>query len=800
MTATSGKDRPGVAAKELATELTGTGCHGCAPVTRGTLLMQLVEKAYWVAALLLVFAVYSFFLAPPAPNELSRYDLLISLARDHSVAIDRYHHNTFDKATFQGHQYTDKAIGTSLLGLPTWLLADRLYRFGEYGEVRTDFPIWAANAGAVAIPSALLVLLVYWVARWLAGDRLRALLTAGAYGFGTLAFPFATVFYGHQPAAFFGFAGFAAILAAARTSYGQRLWLALAGLLAGLAVLTEYPAGIIAVLVGVYLLANRDWRGHWWAFTAGGAAALLPLAAYNTAAFGAPWHLGYGFVQDPSFAGMGSGMMGVTLPKLSALREITVGEAGLLTRSPFLALALLGLLMGWREHRARPEVLLCAGVSLAFLLYNAGYYLPMGGHGTGPRFLVPALPFMSLPLAWLPRRTWWLAGPLGVVSAALMLMITADIPKAFPGTGGSWFPYWWMRFQEGHVVYTWGHLKYGLQGLASLAPLLLLAAGGLAVYATRWLTEPVGRVAALGVALLAYSVVSAPSLSVPALYAPLALEDRIAAGEAYPSSLVFGDQINLLGYSLDQQRVQPGGQIMLTIYWQARRPMDESWTVFIHLLGKDGQVLGGWDTVPGAAAYPTEMWEPGRVVGETYRVPLKQSIEAPTVCRVEVGWYRFTTGERMAAADGAGVQLGDSPLLTRLAIPGPVPDRTAFAPIDADLGGQVKLAGYKVDGSDLGKLRGRILWEAIGRPEKDYTVFVQALKDGRVLAQYDSQPLGGRYPTSLWEPGELVADHFELALNGLRLEGATLVMGMYDLETMQRLPIGESTFVEIPLH
>jgi hypothetical protein len=50
--------------------------------------------------------------------------------------------------------------------------------------------------------------------------------------------------------------------------------------------------------------------------------------------------------------------------------------------------------------------------------------------------------------------------------------------------------------------------------------------------------------------------------------------------------------------------------------------------------------------------------------------------------------------------------------------------------------------------------------------------------------------LNGLYPTSAWQPGEIVVDEFELPLPDVLAAGEySLVTGMYDLATGQRLPV-----------
>ena len=71
----------------------------------------------------------------------------------------------------------------------------------------------------------------------------------------------------------------------------------------------------------------------------------------------------------------------------------------------------------------------------------------------------------------------------------------------------------------------------------------------------------------------------------------------------------------------------------------------------------------------------------------------------------------------------------------------------------------------------------------------DYTVFVHLLRaDGEFVAAFDAKPLGGLYPTSVWEPGELIADARELALD-VPPGDYLLQSGLYELESGARLPV-----------
>ena len=84
----------------------------------------------------------------------------------------------------------------------------------------------------------------------------------------------------------------------------------------------------------------------------------------------------------------------------------------------------------------------------------------------------------------------------------------------------------------------------------------------------------------------------------------------------------------------------------------------------------------------------------------------------------------------------------------------------------------------------------RLYWRALSRPTGDATVFVHLLsQDGRLVAQRDSPPAGGRRPTSWWLPGEVLADQYRLDLTEVEPGSYQIEVGMYDPVTGARLPL-----------
>ena len=131
---------------------------------------------------------------------------------------------------------------------------------------------------------------------------------------------------------------------------------------------------------------------------------------------------------------------------------------------------------------------------------------------------------------------------------------------------------------------------------------------------------------------------------------------------ATPMSVTLGDQVRFLGYDLPQPAVRPGERLQFTLYWQALRPMDVSYSVFTHLLGPDNEIVAQQDGVPRGGAYPTTAWQPGEVVADTYSFVIPADTDAGSY-PLEVGMYRLETATRLPAMDAGGQRLPDDRIL-----------------------------------------------------------------------------------------------------------------------------------------
>jgi hypothetical protein len=239
---------------------------------------------------------------------------------------------------------------------------------------------------------------------------------------------FAPTTFGHVTAGTLGFSAF--LLAWNRRPLA-------AGLAAGAAVLVEYQAGLIVLIIAAYvaLAGGRSLARY----LGGLVPAAVTLGAYNQAAFGSPLHLSYRYVSRLFSADQGSGFFGVGAPHGHAVYETLAGSGGLLVVMPVSAAAAAGLVV---LARTRPvEAAVCALVTVAFLLLEFSYFLPYGGTPV-PRFLIPALPFLLVGLGAAfvraPRLTAALSAASAIPLVALLLTWASGSGVSLEAPQGIW--------------------------------------------------------------------------------------------------------------------------------------------------------------------------------------------------------------------------------------------------------------------------------------------------------------------------------------------------------------------------
>ncbi|MEA2421910.1 MAG: hypothetical protein QOF55_1009, partial [Thermoleophilaceae bacterium] len=406
---------------------------------------------------------------------------LVRAMSDGTAKIDTYHWQTKDESWYRGHYYSVKSPVLPAMSVPVWEVLkhaggeswayeaakssrengswrwrptstpadlygnNRIRTYHVRGQVEAATPlIWVLGLFACVLPAALLMLLVRRL-----GERIEpgyGTAAAVTLGLGTMVLPFSTLYFSHVLAAFLGFAAFA-LLWRERDRYpdaGKLPLVALAGLLAGVAFACEYPLALGGAVLGVYAISrgNRVRRGL--AYAGGAVLGAAPLFVYNLWAFGSITHLSYAnAVKTQGVSGhdvLGSnqsGFFGVNVPNPKVALELLFSSKGLFTLAPVLLMGVIGTVLLHRRGR-RAEARTIAGMAAVYLVYNSGYWLPYGGGTPGPRFLMPLVPFLALPLALAYKRFPVTTLALAVPSALFMITATLTFPLIGDNNVGFW--------------------------------------------------------------------------------------------------------------------------------------------------------------------------------------------------------------------------------------------------------------------------------------------------------------------------------------------------------------------------
>ena len=252
-------------------------------------------------------------------------------------------------------------------------------------------------------------------------------------------------------------------------------------------------------------------------------------------------------------------------------------------------------------------------------------------------------------------------------------------------------------------------------------------------------------------------------------------DDTLVAGAEVSLKVKFGNQINLLGYDLNQHSVAAGQKFDLTAYWQARQPLFTNYSSLAQLVDTEHHLYAGQDNLhPGQV--PTSQWPtwsftqdphtlyvpPGTPPGDYFlvtglydpstwaRLPVLAGGD-PTWADVFAIPVILTKAARPPAVEELGIawpvnetcQASKTWQVSTLCLLGATPERQAIRPNDF--------------------LRVALFWEAVTNPTTDYRISLRLVNGtGQVVLEETNQPSFNRYPTTQWTAGERVRDNHAL--------------------------------------
>jgi hypothetical protein len=403
--------------------------------------------------------------------------------------------------------------------------------------------------------------------------------------------------------------------------------------------------------------------------------------------------------------------------------------------------------------------------------------------------------------AWIYQvlDTIWLVALLGVIA---FIGFTIR-PAIQPGRASVWdvsrFSYptffilltWCGIMWAGFIV--WNLTILALQGrllypaIAAISSLLIL---GL----TWWLPQSAQKVVTAGCAigLFVFALVAPFQYIIPAYAKPPILTQADLPIDLQPVNFTYDGKMKLLGYQLPTDTVRPAQTLPLTLYWQILEPTELNYSIFIHLLGRQRQVVGQVDTYPGGGHWPTTLLPSGSILADHYEVPVKPEAEfnqTPTRLLLAAGIYDYNEpGRPGKPAQNATGEPVEPIIAAAKLIPWQWPTPPRFdAPVT--FGDKVTLLSHAIAPDQKAVT---LNWQVNALLDSDYTVFLQLWqKDPSGKSQYltgfDGPPVQGDYPTSWWVPGEIIVDTHPIDLSTLPPGEYDLLAGLYNPANDERL-------------
>lgn len=218
---------------------------------------------------------------------------------------------------------------------------------------------------------------------------------------------------------------------------------------------------------------------------------------------------------------------------------------------------------------------------------------------------------------------------------ALVMVLLLLWPTAF---------FWRTTGLSRLVIYPWQVLIFASLGLAVLA-------GSVVAWNKHLASFPLQAGLITLVVLGSYSYLSPRTFYFEIDFTPKAKKPHFHDVEPQgPLSAILGDnQVALLEHRLEGP-LRHGATVRLNVLWQALRPMDEDYTVFVHAIDRDGTIWGQRDAEPKEGEHPTSEWELGEVVWDRYE--LRIDVDGPREgYQLEVGLYRPDTGQRLKVGE-----------------------------------------------------------------------------------------------------------------------------------------------------
>jgi len=249
-------------------------------------------------------------------------------------------------------------------------------------------------------------------------------------------------------------------------------------------------------------------------------------------------------------------------------------------------------------------------------------------------------------------------------------------------------------------------------------------------------------------------------------------------------------ETQVLGFDVHPELPQPGKPMRVLVYYRTLARMYPMYSAMLSLHDASGTLIGDYAGFPGSYYFPTYRWQAGEMYRSAWTIPLPADLPVG-LYHLDLYWYVYDLETHTSdytrefhLALGT-IRIGEFGVAQ---IEHPHNARLSNAITFLGWNGAREIARGQTLPLDL-------IWRADGTVNEAYTVFVHLLDaDGRVVADADSPPFSGLFPTNRWQAGEVLRDRHPLKIpNNLAPGEYSIEIGMYLPETNTRVRIDNGT-------
>lgn len=157
----------------------------------------------------------------------------------------------------------------------------------------------------------------------------------------------------------------------------------------------------------------------------------------------------------------------------------------------------------------------------------------------------------------------------------------------------------------------------------------------------------------------------ATTLTHPGVSASLFILDPPQTAQVLVNANLNGEVL-LTGYALEADTLSANSALILTLFWEAQQPMSNAYTVFVHLLAEDGSIIAQADGQPNNGTQPTNNWQIGTPVRDSYALVISPDTPAGTYT-LQSGMYFWPDLTRLRLLED-GQSVDDKVVLTTIRI------------------------------------------------------------------------------------------------------------------------------------